>query len=57
MNIHNIYIYIYIYIYVYVNQNWIHSHFENISTTVVLNFTILHVYNSYLTKILSLKYV
>ena len=55
MNIHNIYIYIYIY--VYVNQNWIHSHFENISTTVVLNFTILHVYNSYLTKILSLKYV
>ena len=31
-----------------INQNWIHSHFKNVSTTVFLNLTTFHVYNSYL---------
>ena len=31
-----------------VNQNCIHFRFKNVSTTVFLNLTTLHVYNSYL---------
>ena len=33
---------------IYVNQNWIHSNFKIVSTTVFLNLTTLHDYNSYL---------
>ena len=49
-----IHTYIYIHIYIYIlyilikTENTVIFKFKNFSTTVFLNFTTLHVYNSYL---------
>ena len=35
-----------------VNQNRIYSHLKNVSPTVFLNVTTLHIYNSYLQELI-----